>query len=68
MTRWFIAFIITLASIYDQRTTGPTYPLKGSVAVDGQTIHYRLERSHESDSPQPVAIQIADSTVAGEVI
>lgn len=68
MTRWLIAFIITLASIYYQRTTGPTYPLKGSVILDGQVIHYRLERSNESDSHQPVAIQIADSTVAGEVI
>jgi hypothetical protein len=68
MTRWLIAFVITLASIYYQRTTGPTYPLKGAVVVDGQIIRYRLERSHESDSHQPVAIQIADSTVTGEVI
>lgn len=68
MIKWLIAVIITLASIYYQRTTGPTYPLKGSAAVDGQTIHYRLGRSHESDSHQPVAIQIADSTVAGEVL
>jgi hypothetical protein len=68
MIKWLIAIIITLASVYYQRTTGPTYPLRGSVTVDGQAIHYRLERSHDSDSPQPVVIQIADSTVAGEVI
>jgi hypothetical protein len=68
MTRWLIAFIITLASVYYQRTTGPTYPLEGAVKLDGQTIHYRLERSHESDSHQPVEIQIADSAVTGEVI
>jgi hypothetical protein len=27
-TRWLIAFVITLVSVYYQRTTGPTYPLK----------------------------------------
>lgn len=68
MTRWLIAFIITLTSIYYQRTTGPTYPLKGAVTLDGQIIRYRLERSQESHSPQPVAIQIADSSVMGEVV
>jgi hypothetical protein len=68
MTRWLIAFIITLTSVYYQRATGPTYPLKGAVTVDGQIIRYRLERAHESDSHHPVAIQLADSTVAGEVV
>jgi hypothetical protein len=36
--------------------------------LDRQIIRYRLERSHESDSHQPVTIQIGDSTVAGEVV
>lgn len=68
MTRWLIAFIITLAAVYYQRTTGPTYPLKGAFAFDGQTTGFRLERSHSSASDQVVTIRSADSTVTGAVI
>jgi hypothetical protein len=68
MTRWLIAIIITLASVYYQRTTGPTYPLKGAFALDGQTSRFRLERSHSSTSDQPVTIPVADSSVTGAVI
>jgi hypothetical protein len=68
MTRWLIAIIITLASVYYQRTTGPTYPLQGAFAFDGQTSHFRLERSHSSTSDQPVTIPVADSSVTGAVV
>jgi hypothetical protein len=68
MTRWLIAFVITLASIYYQRTTGPTYPLKGSFTMDGQIVRYHLERSHSSTSDRPVVLHLADSSVTGEVI
>jgi hypothetical protein len=67
MIRWFIALIITLAFAYYQRMTGPTYPLKGSVTLDGQSFHYRLQRSHTSGHDQPVEIAIPDTLITGEV-
>ncbi len=43
---WVLALVITLFLAYYQRTTGPTYPLKGSVEVGGETIRYQLLRSN----------------------
>lgn len=42
---WVLAVVITLFSAYYQRTTGPTYPLKGTVEVGSQEIYYKLLRS-----------------------
>ena len=39
---WVIAIVITLASAVYQRMTGPTYELKGSVQLAGETISYEL--------------------------
>ncbi|MCG3118638.1 MAG: hypothetical protein ALAOOOJD_00878 [bacterium] len=68
MIHWLIAIIITLASAYYQRTTGPTYPLKGSFLFDGQNQTFRLDRSHESDRDQPVTLLIPNPAVNGEVL
>ena len=67
MIRWLIAIIITLAAAYYQRATGPTYPLKGSFVLEGQNLTFRLDRSHESDSDQPVTLRIPNPNVGGEV-
>lgn len=67
MIRWLIAIVITLVSAYYQRATGPTYPFKGSFALHGQNLTFRLDRSSESDSDQPVTLKIPDPTVTGEV-
>ena len=67
MTRWLIAIIITLAAAYYQRTTGPTYPLKGSFTLAGKDQVFRFDRSHESDRDQPVILLIPDPTIGGEV-
>lgn len=67
MIRWLIAIIITLAAAYYQRTTGPTYPLKDSLRLEGQNLTFRLDRSHESDSDQSVMLKIPNPIVSGEV-
>jgi hypothetical protein len=55
-TLWILAFILTAASAYYQRTTGPTYPLAGKVAVGGETLPYRFDRSHGGLDAAPVRI------------
>lgn len=65
--RWLLAILITLTAVIYQRRTGPTYPLKGSVEIDGQKIKYRLLRSHGEESDQPVEIPFIDSTAMAEV-
>lgn len=64
---WFIAFIITVATAFYQRMSGPTYPLGGKVALADSVIHYRLERSHGGKEDHEVAIQVENCDVTGSV-
>jgi hypothetical protein len=62
---WLLAFVLTAASAIYQRVTGPTYPQRGSVAVGGNTIHYRLERTHAGETPETVRLQTGDVALHG---
>lgn len=64
---WVVAVVVTLASAYWQRISGPTYPLKGSVAIGGQEVAYRLTRSHGGATDQPVRVVVPDS-VQGDLV
>jgi len=66
-TLWIIAIVVTLTSAVYQRMTGPTYPASGYVVLGGNTIDYRLERSHETTGDQVVEIVAPDLGVAGEM-
>lgn len=65
---WILALVLTLASAYWQRTTGPTYPARGSVALAGTDITYRLTRTHGGAGDQPVRVEVADPRVEGTVL
>lgn len=54
---WVVAAIVTLFSAYFQRTTGPTYPLSGKVAVGSEVVQYNLLRSAESTRDARIAIK-----------
>lgn len=45
---WVLAFIITVFAAYYQRTTGPTYPAKGSLNNNKSILKYKLKRSCDS--------------------
>jgi hypothetical protein len=65
---WIIAIIITLASAYYQRTTGPTYPKKGSISLNDQEIKYSLDRSFAGDGDCPVKLNINSADTRGTLI
>ena len=58
---WIIATIITLATAYYQRVTGPTYPIKGSFQIEGKEIHYKFLRSHGGEGDAVVEIDAPES-------
>jgi hypothetical protein len=58
-TLWILAFVLTLASAYYQRTTGPTYPLAGKIALGEERLPYRFDRSHGGSDASPVRIAAA---------
>lgn len=53
---WFIAAVITIASAYYQRISGPTYPESGVF----ENISYSFETSHSTSSGQVVEISLPD--------
>jgi hypothetical protein len=62
---WVLAVIITLAAAVYQRMTGPTYPLKGAINVEGREVAYRLDRSAENLKDCEVKVIVPDQSVTG---
>lgn len=65
---WCLAILLTLASAWWQRTSGPTYPVRGSITIGGQAYPVKLDRSHGGAGDQPVRIVVADPEVRGDVV
>lgn len=56
---WVLAFGLAGAAMAYQRATGPTYPLKGTFSLGGETEYaYRFDRSHETIAGAPVAVVV----------
>jgi hypothetical protein len=64
---WILTVIITLTSVVYQRLTGPTYPIRGSVEIDGETVSYKLLTSHYSSSDAVVTIEAENEFLTGEL-
>ncbi len=58
--RWVLAFLLTLVSAVWQRRTGPTYPVRGRVALGGTDVSLKLARSHGGAGDQPVRVAAPD--------
>jgi hypothetical protein len=65
---WILALLLTLASAYWQRTTGPTYPVRGHVMVGDTEVRYRLTRTHGGEGDQPVRVEVPDRAVTGTLM
>ena len=57
---------MTSAAIY-QRRTGPTYEVRGSTELAGETISYELYRTHEGETDMPVTIPVSGAGITGVV-
>ena len=62
---WIFSFMITIASGYYQRVTGPTYPLQGTVQLDSVAVVYDLQRNHGGDGGAPVKIDVSEENITG---
>ena len=65
---WMLALVITFLSAAYQRRTGPTYPIEGTVQIDGSTVEFELLRSHGGDGDQPVEIFAPDTAISATVV
>ena len=64
---WIFAFIITAASALYQYITGPSYPARGSVVLNGKNIAFKLNRSHAGLTDFPVSIATNDESIRGAI-
>jgi hypothetical protein len=53
---WLLALLIMVSAVIYQRTTGPTYPFRGTFQASENTHKYRLVRSQETTSKARVAL------------
>ena len=60
---WVLAIIITLSSVYYQRQTGPTYPVKGTVEIAGEQISYYFPRSQNTGENALISLEYADTSL-----
>ncbi len=65
---WALAVLITLSSVVYQRMTGPTYPIRGKVTVEGERVSYKLIRSHETTGDAAMRFRVPDRGVRGELV
>jgi hypothetical protein len=63
---WVGAFVFMAVIAIYQKTTGPTYPVRGKVELAGETIKYKLLRTYETGADAPVRIAVSDTAVRGE--
>lgn len=54
---WILSFLFTVSIAYYQRTTGPTYPVRGKANIGGKEVRFRLPTSNDSDKPAWVTLK-----------
>lgn len=64
---WIFSFFFTIAIAYYQRTTGPTYPVRGTLELNGKMIKYRLVRSSDDAHGARIEIKKVDASVQGMI-
>ena len=62
---WALAIGLMFAAVVYQRTTGPSYPQRGSFRVGGEAFDYALTRSHETTSDAVAILPDPGSSVSG---
>jgi hypothetical protein len=64
---WTLATLLAAFALAYQRMTGPTYPVRGHVSIDGKDVKYKLPRSHAGDGDAEILLPVPDSTIYGTI-
>lgn len=64
---WIFTLLFTIGIAIYQRTTGPTYPVDGTVTLADKEVEYELLRSHGGKTDAPIRIGIPDKDIQGKV-
>jgi len=64
---WILAVVMTVALVIYQRSTGPTYPVRGSITIDNEVIDYKLIRSFSIGEDSIIVIKTENKELTGSV-
>ncbi len=64
---YIIALVITLAAVVFQRMTGPTYPYKETITLNGVSYKIKLPRSLDTKDKSPIQISLPSKNIQGQV-
>jgi hypothetical protein len=64
---WVLVVVITLGAAYYQRKTGPTYPKRLNIGVNGDVAELKLVRSLGLDERSEVKLHITDTSVKATI-
>lgn len=63
----FLALLGTLATLYYQHATGPTYEKDVEVEINGKPYEFELVRSHDNTTPFVIKLAIPDPVVTASI-
>lgn len=66
-TIWILAIAITIGAAYYQRKTGPTYPKKVKIELNGVLQEFKLIRTSNNDKDAKIEITIPDTLITGSI-
>jgi hypothetical protein len=61
---WTASVVLMASLAIYQRGTGPTYPVRGKVSLDGTDYKFKLLRSYNTGSDAPFEMEVPDGTTA----
>lgn len=64
---WAVALLVTLACMLYQDTTGPTYPLEGTIKTARGPVRFRFTRSETIGKPLQILLIDPPAGVSGDV-
>lgn len=64
---WALAIVITISAAIYQRKTGPTYPKKYQISVNGTNFDLKLVRSLGLDEEPVVKLSLNDTTIRAKI-
>ncbi len=65
---WIFSILFTLSIAYYQRTTGPTYPVRGKIEINNHVYKFKLLTSNDSDKPAEVHVKGPVEGITGYLV
>lgn len=61
---WFLSVVLMLGLAVYQRTTGPTYPSRGKIEMNGKNYSFKLLRTHDTGMDAPFEMEVPEDATA----